>query len=64
MTPSQEQETLNEPVYEVPVNATPAINVTNNPQEKLVQVQELLNSNGIEYKTYSNETNHCIIIEI
>lgn len=46
--------------FEVPVATSP---MTDNSQ-KLTQIQELLNSNGIEYKSYSNETGHCIIIEL
>ena len=33
-------------------------------QDKLTQVKDLLNNNGIQYKLYSNETGHCIIIEL
>ena len=28
------------------------------------KVKGLLDNNGIEYKLYSNETGHCIIIEL
>ena len=45
--------------YEVPVE-TPQVAEP----DKLTQVTNLLNSNGIEYKAYSNETGHCIIIEL
>lgn len=50
--------------FEVPVTETqqqplelPTIN-------KLEQLQELLNVNGYQYKTYSNDQNDCIIIEL
>ena len=32
--------------------------------DKFTEVKELLNNNGISFKAYSNETNHCIIIEL
>lgn len=34
------------------------------PENKLEEVTQLLNSKGIKYNLYSNETGHCIIIEI
>lgn len=50
--------------FEVPITVTqqqplelPTIN-------KLEQLQELLNVNGYQYKTYSNDQNDCIIIEL
>ena len=53
---------LNESFYEVPVNVSPVIET---PQvDKLQTVKELLSSNNIEYKIYSNEEGHCIIIEL
>jgi len=53
---------LNESFYDVPVNVSPVIET---PQEdKITQVEQLLSSNNIEYKKYSNETGHCIIIEL
>ena len=53
---------LNEAFYDVPVNVSPVIET---PQEdKVTQVEQLLSSNNIEYKSYSNETGHCIIIEL
>lgn len=72
---SQEQESapiLNPeaPAYEIPVTVTspePAITPTNSlPQtpDKLTQAKEFLDSNNISYKLYSNETGHCIIIEL
>lgn len=44
--------------YEVPVTSTPV------PEDKLTKTTNFLNQEGIQYKLYSNETNHCIIIEI
>ena len=44
--------------YEVPVTSTPV------PEDKLTKTTNFLNQEGIPYKLYSNETNHCIIIEI
>ena len=44
--------------------------VTNNepviapPVDKLLELQDLLNANGYNYKVYSNDTEHCIIIEL
>ena len=59
---STEQPNLNESFYEVPVNVSPVIET---PQEdRFTQVSQLLSSNDIEYKAYSNETGHCIIIEL
>ena len=55
--------TANTPVqtaYEVPVTTENNIPT----EDKFTQVKELLNNNGIEYKAYSNETGHCIIIEL
>ena len=49
---------MSEAAYEVPVTTTPVQEV-----DKFMQVKDLLNNNGIEYKAYSNETGHCIIIE-
>ena len=47
------------PVYDVPVMSEPVVE-----QDKLSQVEEFLNNNGIGYKKYSNESSHCIIIEL
>ena len=53
---------LNESFYEVPVNVSPIIE---EPQtDNFSRVQQLLSSNNIEYKAYSNESGHCIIIEL
>lgn len=60
MIPQPEVQLPVAPSFEVPVATSP---MTDNSQ-KLTQIQELLNSNGIEYKSYSNETGHCIIIEL
>jgi len=55
------QPNLNESFYEVPVNVSPVIE---SPQEdQFTKISQLLSSNNIEYKAYSNETGHCIIIE-
>ena len=61
-TSNVENTNLNESFYDVPVNISPVIE--DNKGDKVNKVQQLLSSNGIEYKTYSNETGHCIIIEI
>lgn len=53
---------LNESFYEVPVNVSPVIETPET--DKFTQVTQLLSSNNIEYKAYSNETGHCIIIEL
>ena len=50
---------LNETAYEIPVTKTPVAEV-----DKFMQVKELLNNNEVDYKAYSNETGHCIIIEL
>ena len=52
-----------EPAVDIPVVETPAaVEPTGAPTFETVEA--LLNSNGISYKAYSNETGHCIIIEI
>ena len=53
---------LNESFYEVPVNVSPVIEETQ--ADNFTLVQQLLSSNNIEYKAYSNENGHCIIIEL
>ena len=49
-----------EPLYDIPITATPEATTGTD----INKVKELLNSNGIAYKSYSNETGHCIIIEL
>ena len=51
-------------VPETVAEVAPVAPQENLPVDKLSQVQEFLNSNGVTYKTYSNENNHCIIIEL
>ena len=51
--------TNNESQFDIPVTTS-----TGGEVDKFTQVQELLNNNGIEFKAYSNETGHCIIIEL
>ena len=47
------------PSIEIPVT------VTEEPvKDEFTRVQEILKNNNINFKAYSNETNHCIIIEI
>ena len=46
--------------FEVPVTA----NNNPAPTDNFTKVTELLNSNGVQYKAYSNENGHCIIIEV
>ena len=53
---------LNESFYEVPVNVSPVIETPE--ADKFTKVKQLLSSNNIEHKAYSNETGHCIIIEL
>lgn len=51
------------PTYEVPVGVNETLiapSTTNN----LTEVESFLNTKGIKYKKYSNETNQCIIIEL
>lgn len=49
------------PNFEVPITSVPE----NNPEvDKLTKTTDFLNQNNIQYKLYSNETGHCIIIEI
>lgn len=47
-----------EETYEVPVATNPVI------EDKITKTKEFLDKEGISYKVYSNEKNHCIIIEI
>ena len=54
-TPSIEQ-----PSYEVPITNTPSSPVE---VDKLTKTKQFLEESGIPYKLYSNETNHCIIIQ-
>ena len=48
-----EMQVNNEPVIEVPV----AVN-------RLIQLQDILSANGYDYRVFSNETAHCIIIDL
>lgn len=59
-------ENLSQPAYEIPVSSQPTIAPIqeNNTSDKLTAIKEYLNELGVSYKTYSNETNKCIIIEI
>lgn len=54
-TPSIEQHS-----YEIPITNTPSSPVE---VDKLTKTKQFLEESGIPYKLYSNETNHCIIIE-
>ena len=47
------------PNFEIPIN-----NPVNQESNNASKIKEFLNSNGIQYKSYSNETNECIIIEL
>ena len=60
--PTLENANLNESFYEVPVNISPVIE--ENETDKVNKVQQLLSSNGIEYKKYNNENGHIFIIEV
>lgn len=50
------------PAYDIPVESQQEVISSGVPNFE--KVQEILNTNGISYKSYSNETGHCIIIEI
>lgn len=75
-TPTPETEstpTLNPeaPAYEIPVTVAQTEPVITSsepspmaPVDKLSQTKEFLDSNNISYKLYSNESSHCIIIEL
>ena len=60
--PTPQPEPTPEPFYEVPVTEPPVVESTNN--DRLTEIENLLNNNGINYKAYSNANGHCIIIEI
>ena len=47
------------PSFEVPVELA-----KDAPQGKLTEVETYLKNNGLNYKKYSNENGHCIIIEL
>lgn len=49
-----------QPSYEVPITNTPS---SPTEDDKLTKTKQFLEESGIPYKLYSNETNHCIIIE-
>ena len=49
-----------EPLMNEPITLEPVIET----QDNLSKLQELLNSNGYEYKVYSNDTTHCVILEL
>jgi len=61
LEPSIQPDSLNIPTpsYEIPVDSN-----INHEIDKLTEVETLLNNNGINYKKYSNEIGHCIIIEL
>ena len=61
--PQESTPVSEEPIYDIPV-ATSTTEIKSNSNDKINQIQELLNTNGINYKSYSNESGHCIIIEI
>ncbi len=55
------------PSFEIPVNDAPILEpMVQSPvvEENYTKTIELLNQNGIPFKSYSNETGHCIIIEL
>ena len=55
----QDTPLFNPAAFEVPVVPEPQVEI-----DKLSKLQELLNSNGYNYKVYSNETDNCVIIEL
>ncbi len=63
IVPPTQPENINETFYEVPVNVSPVIENTGN-QDRFSEIENLLSSNGINYKAYSNDNGHCIIIEL
>lgn len=56
----------NDNLFEVPVNNIPEMNqqVISNPVNQIDELTSFLAEKGINYKQYSNETGHCIIIEM
>lgn len=48
--------------FEVPVSTSQAVETQ--PVNRLVELQNLLTANGYTYKTYSNATDDCLIIEL
>lgn len=57
--------TTDDSSYQVPVNSSPELTpVIPVEEDKLTTLKTFLDQNNISYKMYSNETNHCIIIEI
>ena len=53
---------ITESLNEVPI--TVSTNTNEISVDKLTDIENLLTNNGINYKLYSNETGHCIIIEL
>jgi len=51
------------PSYEIPVTTNMPLPPVE-PHNKLEDVETFLNNNSVNYKKYSNETGHCIIIEL
>ena len=78
--PTMTQPMIDEPLFNpnaimpqsqpVDVPTSFEIPVTNNepvmapPVDKFLELQNLLNANGYNYKVYSNDTEHCVIIEL
>ena len=58
-TPVPTPEVPTQPSFEVPV-----VDTVSETPNKLVEVENYLTNNGINYKKYSNETGNCIIIEL
>lgn len=57
----EESQSTATPNFEVPITSVPE---NNSETDKLTKMTDLLNQNNIQYKLYSNESGHCIIIEI
>lgn len=64
-TPVQEPVEMEQNSFDIPViNEQPAQVSSPVEQDKLSQLQEYLNKNGYTYKTFSNDNENCIIIEL
>ncbi|MGN1357882.1 MAG: ParB/RepB/Spo0J family partition protein [Bacilli bacterium] len=57
----EESQSTATPNFEVPITSVPE---NNSETDKLTKTTDFLNQNNIQYKLYSNESGHCIIIEI
>ena len=58
------QTPVSEPAYEVPVMESAPQEFLNPQPDKLTMIKDFLNANNVNFKSYSNETGNCIIIEL